>query len=75
MDIMYDSLFSLIDDLLQPPEDPDIIRVADKTTFLFMQDNAKVHKAREVMAFLAENHVPVMESPAQSPDLNPLKNL
>ena len=35
-EILYDSLFSLIDDLLKPPEDPDTIQVADKNTFLFM---------------------------------------
>ena len=75
MDILYDGLFSLVDDLLQPPEDPDTIQVANEQTFLFMQDNAKVHKATEVMEFLAENHIPIMEWPAQSPDLNPLENL
>ena len=74
-DILYDGLFSLIDDLLQSPEDHDTIQVADENTFLFMQDNASCHKAKEVMEFLAENHVPVMEWPAQSPDLNPIENL
>ena len=73
-DILYDGLFSLIDDLLQPPEDHDTIQVADENTFLFMQDNASRHKVKEVMEFLAENHVPVMEWPAQSPDLNPIEN-
>ena len=57
-DIIHDSLSSLIDDLLQ---DQDVIRVADKSTFLFMQDNSTVHKATDIMEFLAENHVPVME--------------
>ena len=70
--IIYDGLFSLIDDLLQ---DQDAIRVADKSTFLFMQDNSTVHKATDVMEFLAENHIPVMEWSVQSPDLNPLENL
>ena len=35
-DILYDSLFSLINDLLEPPEDDDTIQVADENTFLFM---------------------------------------
>src|SRR5436309_9060322 len=38
-----------------------------------MQDNAKCHKANEVFEFLKENNIPVMEWPAQSPDLNPLE--
>jgi DDE superfamily endonuclease len=74
-DIIYDGLFSLIDDLLEPPEDPETIQVANETTFLFMQDNAPCHKAQEVLDFLKEYRVPIMEWPAQSPDLNPLDNL
>ena len=35
-DILYDGLFSLIDDLLNLPEDPDTIQVAEENTFLFM---------------------------------------
>jgi len=54
-DIIYDSLFSLIDDLLTPPEDPETIRVVNENTFLFMQDNAKCHKVQEVLDFLEEN--------------------
>jgi DDE superfamily endonuclease len=75
MRISYDGLFSLIDDLLQPPEDADTIQVADENTFLFIQDNAPCHKSKEVLEFLAEHHVPVMEWPPQSPDLNPIENL
>jgi Transposase/DDE superfamily endonuclease len=74
-EIIYDGLFSLIDDLLEPPEDPETIQVADENTLLFMQDNAPCHKATEVLEFLAEHNVPVMEWPPQSPDLNPIENL
>jgi len=74
-DILYDGLFSLIDDLLEPPKDAETIQVANENTFLFMQDNASCHKAQEVLDFLAEYQVPVMQWPAQSPDLNPIENL
>ena len=40
-----------------------------------MQDNASYHEAHEVLKFLAENHVPLIEWPPQLPDLNPLENL
>ena len=74
-DIIYDGLFSLIDDLLEPPDDPETIQIADENTFLFMQDNAPCHKSTCVLEFLAENHIPIMEWPPQSPDLNPIENL
>jgi Transposase/DDE superfamily endonuclease len=74
-DILYDGLFSLVDDLLEPPEDPGTIQIADESTFLFMQDNAPCHKATCILEFLDENHVPLMPWPPQSPDLNPLENL
>jgi hypothetical protein len=74
-DILYDGLFSLIDDLLQPPEDPKTIRIVNENAFLFMQDNAPCHKSTTTLEFLNENQVPVMEWPPQSPDLNPIENL
>jgi DDE superfamily endonuclease len=74
-EILYDGLFSLIDDLLEPPEDPGTIQVVTNNTFVFMQDNAPCHKVMAVLEFLEENHVPVMEWPPQSPDLNPIENL
>src|SRR5579859_4578398 len=74
-DILYDSLFSLIDDLLEPPENPETIQVADEHTLLFTQDNAPCHKAKCIHEFLEENHVPIMEWPPQSPDLNLFENL
>ena len=74
-DILYNGLFSLIDDLLEPLEDPETIQVADENTYLFMQNNAPCHNSAEVLEFLEENHVPVMEWPPQSPDLNSIENL
>ena len=74
-DILYDGLFSLIDDLLEPPEEPGTIQVATQDTYLFMQDNARCHKAREVFDFLEENQVLIMVWPSQSLDLNPIENL
>ena len=74
-DNLYDGLFSLIDDLLQPPDDPETIQVVTENTFVFMQNNAPCHKATEVLDFLKDNRVPVMEWPPQSADLNPIENL
>ena len=51
-----------------------MIQVADKNTLLFMQDNAPCHKAVEVLEFLAEHNIPVMDWLPQSPDLNPIEN-
>ena len=74
-DILYDGLFSLIDDLLEPLEQPGTIQVATEDIYLLMQDNASCHKATEVLEFLAEHRVPVMEWSPQSPDLDPIENL
>jgi DDE superfamily endonuclease/Transposase len=74
-DILYDGLFSLIDDLLEIPDGDEEVQVADENTFVFMQDNAPCHKATNTLEFLAENHVPIMTWPPQSPDLNPIENL
>jgi hypothetical protein len=74
-DILYDGLFLLVDDLLAIPEDVGEVQVANENAFVFMQDNARCHKAHDVLEFLKENNIPVMEWPAQSPDLNPLENL
>ena len=75
MDILYDGLLSMVDDLLQPLQDIDTITVADQNTLLFMHDNAPCHKTQEVHDLLSENNIPVMVWPANSPDLNPIENL
>lgn len=42
---------------------------------VFQQDNAPIHKARDVTAYFEQNGMTVMEWPPQSPDLNPIENL
>jgi hypothetical protein len=74
-DIIYNGLFSLIDDLLELPDDPETIRIVDENIYLFMQDNAPCHKANDILEFLHEHYVPIMEWPPQLPDLNPIENL
>ena len=38
-----------------------------------MQDGDSVHRSRVVKKWLKDNHVPVLECPRNSPDLNPLE--
>ena len=40
----------------------------------FMQDGDPVHRSRIVKKWLKDNHVPVLECPRNSPDLNPIEN-
>ena len=40
----------------------------------FMQDGAPVHRSRVVKKWLKDNHVPVLECPRNSPDINPIEN-
>ena len=43
--------------------------------FVFMDDNARPHRARVADQFLEENGIERMEWPARSPDCTPIKNL
>jgi len=42
--------------------------------FIFQHNNAPVHTARNVYTWLDEHDVQVIQCPAQSPDLNVIKN-
>jgi len=43
--------------------------------FLFMQDNAPIHRSQETMTFFEEKGIDLLVSPANSPDLNPVENV
>ena len=40
----------------------------------FVQDGDPAHRSRVVKKWLKDNHVPVLERPRNSPDLNPIEN-
>ena len=75
IEVLCDGLFSMVDDLMEPPEEPGTIRVADGNILLFMHDNATCHTAKEVTDLLHDYAIPVMQRPPRSPDLNPIENL
>ena len=51
------------------------LRTAINQPAVFMQDNAPYYAVKFVKTFLSEEDVTVMESPAQSPDMNPIENV
>jgi transposase len=46
-----------------------------KRGWTFMHDGAKIHQSIETKEWLNSNKIPVLEWPANSPDLNPIENL
>ena len=54
MDILYEGLVSIVDNLLAVPEGAETVEVADESTFLFMHDNAPCHKTQDVADLLRE---------------------
>ena len=43
--------------------------------WVFQQDNAPIHNSGVVRGWMEANHITVMDSPALSPDLDPIENI
>ncbi|GFX40580.1 transposable element Tcb2 transposase [Trichonephila clavipes] len=43
--------------------------------YIFMRDGAPCHTARSIKAFLAEQNIPLLGWPGNSPDMNPIESI
>ena len=64
-----------IDEVLDPVVVPHFDNHSLASRPIFMDDNARPHRARAVTAFLQGNAITTIPWPARSPDLNPLEHL
>jgi hypothetical protein len=47
----------------------------DPRKFIFQQDNAKIHTAKVTKDYIRKSKIPLMDWPANSPDLNPMETI
>lgn len=64
-----------IDNVLQPVVIPHFDNHALASRPVYMDDNARPHRSRAVLAYLQTNAVTTLPWPAMSPDLNPLEHI
>ena len=74
---LQQGLLSFIEELNRINEIPndDEIQVTTMGDYIFMQDNALIHKAIATKNFFNSYNLVVMDWPANSSDLNPIKHL
>jgi transposase len=74
---LQQGLLPFIEELNRVDRGPndDEIQVATIGDYIFMQDNAPIHKAMATKDFFKRHHLIVMDWPANSPDLNPIEHL
>jgi len=62
-------------DILEDNLWPVVARYFPQNNSIFQDDNAPIHRAREVMEYRVENKIKTLLWPAQSPDLNIIENV
>ena len=74
---LKDGLLIFLQDLNAPekPLENDTIQVVTPGQYIFQQDNAPIHVSKATKSFFNDYKLEAMDWPANSPDLNPIKNL
>ena len=60
MNILYEGLISIVDDLMTVPEDANTITIVDESTLLFIHDNVPCYKSKDVTDLLWENDIHII---------------